>query len=185
MPQTFLALLGIMLASTLSLSEQRHHALTVSTVVGIESDVTAAGIGEDYLDAIGTLAFDDATADGPISSAIALTALSTLPVRMDGRFTGSTSQSVASLDAVGLNGASSLNDLLGANVEVSRQADQADRSFSIETVVGYVSEADGATPSAVPTKLKLVSARITPLDVSGSDGVVLSRLYSCGGSCDW
>lgn len=197
MPQTFLALFGIMIASTLSLSEQRHHALTVSTVVGIESDVTSAGIGEDYLDGIGTLAYDEGTTAGSVLLTSDLTSLEPLPSSMAARFPNSGGSEESgdpddnddsdddSDNNMGLSDADSIDDLHGNSVEVTRQSDQADRSFRIETVVGYVSEADGMTPSAIPTKVKLVSARITPLDVPGAEGIVLSRLYSCGGSCDW
>lgn len=55
-------------------------------------------------------------------------------------------------------------------------------TYEVATVVGYVG-ADGKTPSATPTPLKMVTVRVQPV-VPDAQPLYVSQLFACDGSCD-
>ena len=157
---------------------------TQTEKVDIEVRTMATQVGIDRLNEMRRLAFDEATKANRILSASELSSLLPLPsdpehlfdslqVRRDAHGTG---PDVADDD---------LDDFDAVTNTVSRSTRLDTLQFSVDSVVGYVQDNSGGTPSTSPTKLKQVSIRVTALGIQPAVSVTLSQIYSCGSRCDW
>ena len=170
MPQTLLGLLGILLASFLSLHQLRSSMdADVKTreaeVQALLADVALSRLGE-----LEALPFDEAVKEAYAASVVELT-----PVVGAGFF------------RIGGDAANDdLDDAHGTSTTTTHTLRDGQASFRAvaAVTVGYVSEADGTTPSAVPTRFKRATVTVTSPDV-GAPSVSLSQLYSCGSYCTW
>lgn len=184
MPQTLLALFALGLVLFMSLGQQRQSAHVQDGRIQSDIDRIAAQVADDRLDALTALPFDNATRTGRASSVLELTRLMPLRTEIEVRFDSLEARPLAHLPTES-GGINDLDDTDGTRTEVSRSLPHGTLRFQVETVVGYVSESNGESPSLSPTKLKKASVRVTPLGVGHVAPAVLSRLYSCGSACSW
>lgn len=165
MPQTMLALLGLMLVAQFSLSQRRDVMNDRLATLETEVRTITAAVATEHLGRVASMPFDDATKGGnDLTSASELTP--SWSFRSD-----------APSDDV--------DDFDGSLLVVGRPAGSDSLWFDIQTTVSYADEMRPDTPITGQTKLKLVTAVVSVRRVAFADTVKLSRLVSCGSACQW
>ena len=175
MPQTVLALLGIVLASVLMLNQSRSGIWTERQTESAEIQALASEIAMARLAVLETMPYDQAVVGGTASAPNDLTLL------VGTTFTPS------GADAPG----DDLDDANGESAETTHQVRQGDSGGTpggvrMRTSVGviYVEESDGVTPSGDRTRFKRATVTVEPVD-GAAEPVVLTQLFSCGSFCTW
>ena len=170
MPQTLLGLLGIVLASVLSLQQVRAGMDTKEKLRDSEVQALATSVAMGVLNGLESRPFDEGVKDAFASSPAELT-----PMVGAGFFRPGGDTADDDLDDI--HGASE------TTVHVLRDGRTGLR-LRTDAEVGYVSEADGVTVAATPTRFKRVTVTVRSLDVSAPT-VSISQVYSCGSYCAW
>ena len=185
MPQTLLALCGIVVATFLTLQSQRHRALSAEDILEMETTQMGARVAMDVLSGFRTLPYDENTADAPVASSAALSHHLVLATQAENRF-GQRAARRAASHALLTPSATivTLDHADGRAFDVTRETSEGALTFRVESVVGYVDETT-QTPTATPSRLKMATVRVTPQTASGTDPIVLSQLYACGSGCPW
>ncbi len=166
MPQTMLALLALMLLGSYSLTQHTRNVHLQRQMIQNEVATIATGVAMARLERIGAKAFDEQTANQPITSASELT-----PYPFDdGGAQGNDIDDfheTSHVDAVDLGG--------------------AELRFKIYTTVTYADKNDPNEPvtGSEKTKYKRVKASVHSLTVPLPDSVYIYRTYACGSRCDW
>ena len=185
MPQTLLALCGVIVATFLTLQSQRHRAISAEDILELETTQMGARVAMDVLSGFRTLPYDERTADAPVASPAALSTHLVLAPRAQDRFQQRTARRAASHALLTPSATiATLDHADGRAFDVTRETAEGALTFRVESVVGYVGEAS-QTPSATPSKLKMATVRVTPQTAVGVDPIVLSQLYACGSGCPW
>ena len=179
MSQTLLAVGALGLLAVLTLNTHRRRALTDRDGVTTETVAQANRVATDVLDGYRALPFDAVSASAPASAPAALHAHAPLAAAPPARFADLAARAAAAGGAA----AGTLAGLDGDHRYVLRPGPQGALSYEVATVVGYVG-ADGRTPSATPTPLKMATVRVRPV-IRGGAPLYVSQLYACGGACDW
>lgn len=187
MPQTLLALCGIVVATFLTLQSQRHRALSSEDVVQVEVTQMGAQVAMDVLNGFRALPFDEAAIDEPVDKPASLH--NHLPLSEESSERFKTMHARREVAKVGLSASATIATLDhadGRTFMVERSTVDGTVRFRVEAVVGYV-ESDGETISANPTKLKVATIRVTPILQGGLSAppLLLSQLYACGSGCSW
>lgn len=170
MPQTLLALLAIVLASFLALSQARSGQNTARRLEAADVQMLAADAALEHLAVLEQRPFDEGVKSAYISSIAGLTpVVNGAFVRIGGDPPGD-----------------DLDDAHNTSVTTARvvRSGQAGVQIRTDVTVAYVSEADGTTASLVPTRFKRVTITARALDAS-ADPVVLTQLFACGSFCTW
>ena len=178
MPQTMLALFGIVLASVLMLHQSRSGILTDRRTEAAEVQALAAEVAVERMARLEALAFDQAVVDDYADAPAELTP-----------FAGGSFVPLGP-DAPG-------DDLDDANNE-SIEAPYALREGAAGGAVGgielrttvtvrYVDEGDGETVTSVPTRFKRATVTVAPVATGDAVAkpVVLTQMFSCGSYCTW
>ena len=173
MPQTILALFGIVLASILALHQSRTSIQTERQTEAAEVQALAAEVAMTRMAELEALPFDQAVADG-----IYMESPTELTPIVGGGFTP------PGLDPPG----DDLDDANGTVVEaVYALRDGASGGIRLRTavVVRYVQESDGETVTSTRTRLKRATVTVQPATATTVRPVRLTQLFSCGSYCTW
>lgn len=165
MPQTILALLGLMLISQFTLRQQHDIIQDHLEMIRTEVGTMAAAVATERLERITSMAFDSAT-----SGSLVLTSPSAL-----------TSRDLFRSDAP----SDDVDDFDGVSVIVVRDAARDTLSFDVSSTVSYADELNPNHLVPTQTKFKRVVVTVTSRSVAFADSVKLVRLVSCGSACDW
>lgn len=165
MPQTMLALLGLMLVAQFTLAQYRDILHGQLVMIETEARTIAASIAMEHLGRVAAMPYDDATKGG---SALETPSALTAPpyFRAD-----------APSDDV--------DDFDGSARVVPRPAGSDTLWFDIRTDVSYADELNANLVASNPTKLKRIVATVSTRNVALADTVRLERLVSCGSACSW
>lgn len=166
MPQTLLALLALSIVSLLVFQQSEQSARTGRVTDAHEMSAAAVDAALTRLAFYETLAFDEATVVRPARSVLQLAP------RIVPYVAGGT-------DLPG----NDLDDFHATVLSTTGAVGGTTLPLVIRTTVEYVSEADGDTPSAGPTRLKRATVVVTPPPGSGAAPVELSELFLCGSRC--
>ena len=169
-PQTLLTLLGLLLASLLSVQQLRAGMDSDRQTRAAEAQAAFADIALERLAALEALPFDNATVSGSAESPADLT-----PVVGGGFYRPGGDAPGDDLDDDDGSTTTEVRPLREGHVGVRA---------AVAVRVGYVSEADGLTPSATPTRYKRATVTVSSPDVDAPP-VSLTQLYSCGSPCTW
>lgn len=170
MPQTLLGLLGIVLASVLSLQQVRAGMDTKEKLRDSEVQTLATSVAMGVLNELESRPFDEGVKDAFASSPAELT-----PMLGGGFFHPGGDAADDDLDDVHGSSETTVHVLRDGRTGIRLQTDAE---------VGYVSEADGETVAVTPTRFKRVTVTVRSLDVSAPT-VSISQVYSCGSYCAW
>jgi hypothetical protein len=165
MPQTMLALLGMMLVAQFTLRQHREVLHGQMATIKTEVATIAASVAVERLERIVVMPFDEATREG-----IPLTSPSQLTPRAAFRADS------PSDDA---------DDFDGAAILVGRPVGSDTLWFDVRTMVSYADELNPAADAATQTKLKRVVAVVSSRNVAFADTLRLERLITCGSACTW
>lgn len=165
MPQTMLALLGMMLVAQFTLRQQREVIHGQMATIKTEVATIAASVAVERLERIVVMPFDEATREG-----IALTSPSQLTARAAFR------ADAPSDDA---------DDFDGSSIVVGRPVGSDTLWFDVRTTVSYADELKPSVDAATQTKLKKVYTVVSSRNVAFADTVRLERLVTCGSACTW
>ena len=165
MPQTMLALLGLMLVAQFTLQQHRDVLHGRMTTIKTELATIAASVAVERLERIVAMRFDDAAREGnPLTSPFGLTDPAAF-------------RSDAPSDDV--------DDFDGSSIVVSRPVGSDTLWFDVRTIVSYADELDPSAVANARTKLKKVTAIVSSRDIAFADTVRLERLVTCGSACTW
>jgi hypothetical protein len=167
MAHTLIAIASMAIATLFAF--QQHRGVLTSRLNMIKADmaVRTTAVVIDKVEEITAEAFDEATVYGPTSDRTRLT-----PIQAG----------VASLEGSVLNDMDDYNAL--PQIE-TRAINGIDIQFGTRAEVFYVSELDGDTRSAVPTRIKKVIVKAYPLGMVSADTAWVSQVVSCGKNCAW
>lgn len=171
MPQAALAALALLLATLYSMQRQRTIFDGQMRMVTNEMEMMATSVAKDEIERIGVTAFDEQVIDPATGAARRLTSPAQLTTAANFRLEGSV-----------------WNDLDDFhNGPVLRERVVGGQAFAFRTVahVAYVSDADGRTPSAMPTRTKQVTVYVRPVTIPTEDSIRLQQTYTCGSACAW
>ena len=177
MPQTSLALLGIVLASVLALHQSRSGVRTERQTEAAEVQALAAEVAMERMARLEAVPFDQAVVGAYVSAPSELTAM------VGGTFVP-TGPDPAGDD---------LDDANGESVEAPYDLRESEGvgvggvRLRTTVVVRYVSEADGETVAPTPTRFKRATVTVAPAAAGPgvAKPVVLTQLFSCGSYCTW
>ena len=154
------------------------HRSVINTQLGIvrqDISLRSTGVGQDLLDEIGSMAFDEATKDDAATDPNQLTSL---PMSDQGELG----------DELGMfqetGGADDLDDFSGLSLERTRTHGETTLGFMARPKVNYVL-ADGTTMVDYVTKFKKVTLDIVSTDYAFGDTVRVSQVFACGSRCSW
>lgn len=163
MPQTILAVLALMMATTFALQQQRSILHTRAKLIRNEIAVQSTGVAETVLSEIGTRAFDQATAgDSSLTSPSQLTPMP---------FTGSSVRMA-------------IEDYDGQLLQRKRIFRGDTLHFNVHIEIFYVQD-DQVTPATGQTKNKRAALTVYSTDITRPDTVHMSRAYTCYTKCAW
>lgn len=175
MPQTLLALLGIVLASVLALHQSRNGAASERRAEAAEVQALAAEVAMERLARLEGLAFDQAVVAGRAQSPAQLTPF------LAGRFVAvgpdPAGDDLDDADGESAEGAHDLRQRAGGGVGGVR--------LRTTVAVRYVRESDGETVATAPTRFKRATVTVAPVPADGAPPVTLTQLFSCGSYCAW
>lgn len=159
-----------MMVASLFAYNQHRSALTMRLeMINQDMELRATNVAVDLMEEIGSMAFDDATKDGPITSASDLT------------FRDYQDDGEGTTEA---GGTDDIDDYDGVALERTRTRDGYSLRFSAEADVEYVTDA-GYSTGGSPSKLKKVTLFVVSEDIAFADTVRFSQIFSCGARCDW
>lgn len=164
MPQSILAILALLMATTFVMQQQRSTLHTRAQLIRNEIALQSTGVAESVLSDIGTRAFDQETeTGGALDEASDLTP--------EGEFGGS-----------GVRTA--IEDYHNQMLTGKRpfRADTLD--FTVEVEVTYVKD-DQETPVDYRTKNKMATVTVRSTDISNPVESRVSRSYTCLSKCEW
>lgn len=165
MPQTMLALLGLMLVAQFTLAQFRDVLHSQLMMIETEARTIGASIAVEHLGRVAAMPFDDATKGGnTLETPSALTAPASF--RAD-----------APSDDV--------DDFDGSSRVAPRPAGSDTLWFDVRTDVSYADELNPNMIASSPTKLKRIVATVSTRNVALADTIRLERLVSCGSACSW
>lgn len=167
MPQTMIAILSMMVASLFAYNQHRSALSMRLEMINQDMELRSTNVAVDLMEEIGSMAFDDATKDGPITTVSDLTF----------RTNGEQSDSEA-------GGADDIDDYDGATIERTREREGYTLRFTADAEVDYVTDS-GYSTAGTPSKLKKVTLSVVSQDISFADTVRISQIFSCGARCDW
>lgn len=169
MPQSFLALIGIVLASLVALHQVQSGHRTDASLEHLTLQSAAADVAAERLAALGALPFDEGVKTERARS------VADLSLYANGRFFRP-----ASTDPPG----DDLDDFHGARTTVAAvlRDGAPPHPLTADVTVQYVREDDGETPSGARTRLKRATVVVTS---PGAAPVRVSQVFSCAGYCVW
>lgn len=165
MPQTMLALLAMMVVMMITVNHHQNAVHVRKNIVRNEVAMQTTGVAVDWLERIGSEAFDEAVADGSvITSAIQLT---------EGPpFTADLQEN-------------DIDDFHGVSKDTSRVVNGREIKFHVQSTIAYADPNDPEKIVSGRTKAKKATVRAWSTSISSPDTVVLSQTFTCGTRCDW
>ena len=180
MPQTLLALLALSLSSLVVFNQQRLQMRAQTQMVSNELSLAGSGLASDIMEMIGARSFDEASTPEKIHEAGAVPESPSL-------FTSISkieSETPESKDCDLLNPSEEcddLDDVHGVTAETYSilLAEGRQLDFKVSTAVAYVTDAEGAIESDVPTRHKKVTIELQPVNENtGVEPLRFARVYS-------
>ena len=180
MPQTLLALLALAVATLFATQQQRYAVNSQLNKVRGELAVQSTAVAEDVLNMIGSMAFDEATADqdaAPLTSSYQLTRTDDFgPGEGQPNDIDDFHESIA--DEYKVRSIQRVDPETGA-VTVTPLY------FEVDVRITYADEEDLDTSQSAKSKVKKAVVTVYSTDISNPDTVQLARSFVCGSKCDW
>lgn len=161
-----------MVASLFAYNQHRNALSMRLEMINQDMELRSTNVAVDLMEEIGSMAYDDATKSGPITS------VSDLTYRTSSYQDG---ENEAPSEA---GGTDDIDDYDGTTLERTRSRDGYTLRFDATASVDYVTD-DGYSTYGVPSKLKKVTLAVVSKDISFADTVRISQIFSCGARCDW
>jgi hypothetical protein len=165
MPQTMLALLAMLVVMMLTVSQYQNAVHVRKNIVRNEVSMQTTGVAVDWLERIGSEAFDEAVADGSvITSPNQLT--EGPPFAADFQ-------------------ENDIDDFHGVSKDTMRVVNGREIWFHLQSSIAYADPEDPEKVVAWRTKAKKATVRAWSTSIANPDTVVLSQTFTCGTRCDW
>lgn len=166
MPQSILAMLALLMASTFVMQQQRSTLHTRAQLIRNEIALQSTGVAESVLAEIGTKAFDKKTDE--LSAGETLDDPEDLT---DEEFDGSSVREA-------------VEDYHDQTLTRQRAFRGETLDFTVDVEVTYV-QSDQETPAGDETKNKMATVTVRSTDLSDPVEAQVSRSYTCLSKCDW
>lgn len=167
MPQTILAILALMMASTFVLQQQRSTLHTRAKLIRNEIALQSTGVAESVLSEIGTKAFDQHTEQ-----------------LGDGETLGSPGELTPAGAFEGSGVRVAIEDYQGQTFTRERAFRGDTLHFTVEVEITYVQD-DQKTPVSYQTKNKMATVTVYSEDISDPVESRVSSTYNCYSKCAW
>lgn len=163
MSQTLLATLALVVVTVYAAQQQR--SIVSQQVAMIQNEVSsmATSVAVDRLEEMRSVAFDEHTRNGPVSSPSQLTPYPFLP------------------DSQG----DDIDDFHQVKLDTFRVVGTDTLRFRVETTVSYVDESNIEQLTTQRTKYKRAEAKIFSTTISSPDTIRIAQTYACGSRCQW
>lgn len=169
MPQTLLAIMAMVLTSFAGFNQHRSILSSRLDMVNQEVELQSTAVAVNLLEEIGSLAYDEATKNGEITSSNLLTAIS---------LDSNEQQALESAQP------DDIDDFNNRERQIVRMRKNKELRFRGRSKVRYM-DSNASYESASQTKFKRVTIVVKSLDFPAADSISISKIVSCGSRCNW